>query len=58
MTYDKVLGYRFGVPSECADPDQIYDWLVAHPNEWVRVFSLEEYLPFPSRKRAVQGAGT
>jgi hypothetical protein len=40
MTYDKALGYRFGVPPECADPDQIHDWLVAHPNEWVRIYRL------------------
>jgi hypothetical protein len=43
MTYDKALGYRFGVPPECADPDQIYDWLVAHPDEWVRVCRLKEH---------------
>jgi hypothetical protein len=55
ITYDKVLGYRFGVPPECADPDQIYDWLVAHPDEWVRVFSLEEDLQHPSARLAAQG---
>src|SRR5687768_2902448 len=38
MTYDKALGYRFGVPPECADPDHIHDWLVAHPDEWVRIY--------------------
>jgi hypothetical protein len=43
--YAKVLHYRFGVDPECADPDQIYDWVHAHPDEWVRVFRRE---PDPS----------
>lgn len=38
MSYGKALGYRFGVPPACADPDHIHDWVVAHPDEWVRVF--------------------
>ena len=41
--YDKALRYRFGVPPECADPDHIHDWVEAHPDEWVRVFCLQEY---------------
>jgi hypothetical protein len=40
--YDTVLNYRFGVDPECADPDQIYDWVHAHPDEWLLVFRLEE----------------
>jgi len=42
--YDRALHYRFGVDPECADPDQISDWVRSHPEEWVRVFCLEEYL--------------
>jgi len=41
-TYDKALHYRFGVPPECADPDHIHDWVANHPDEWVRIFCLEE----------------
>ena len=41
--YDRALQYRFGVDPECADPDQIYDWITGHPEEWVRVFRLGEY---------------
>lgn len=41
IAYEKALGYRFGVPPQCADPDQIHDWVKAHPAEWVRVFRLE-----------------
>lgn len=40
--YDTALHYRFGVDPECADPDQISDWVHSHPDEWVRVFRLEE----------------
>jgi len=36
--YDRVLHYRFGVPPECADPDQMYDWVKAHPREWTLIF--------------------
>ena len=43
FSYDRAIGYRFGVPPECADPDQIDDWVSSHPHEWVRVFRLEEY---------------
>jgi hypothetical protein len=41
FSYDKALHYRFGVPPECADPDEIDDWVSAHPDEWERVFRLE-----------------
>jgi hypothetical protein len=43
FSYDRALHYRFGVPPECADPDEIGDWLNAHPDEWVRVFRLAKY---------------
>jgi hypothetical protein len=43
FVYDKALRYRFGVEPECADPDHIHDWLVAHPGEWERIFCLEEF---------------
>lgn len=43
FSYDRALHYQFGVPPECADPDEINDWLSEHPDEWVRVFQLEEY---------------
>jgi hypothetical protein len=36
--YDTVLHYRFGVDPECADPDQIHDWVSSHPDEWVCIF--------------------
>lgn len=39
--YDNALHYRFGVDPECADPDQIYDWVQTHPDEWVCVFRRE-----------------
>jgi hypothetical protein len=42
-SYDRALNYQFGVPPECADPDEIGDWLSTHPDEWVRIFRLEEY---------------
>lgn len=41
FSYDRALHYRFGVPPECADPDEIDDWVSSHPDEWVRVFRLE-----------------
>jgi hypothetical protein len=41
--YSRALHYRFGVEPECVDPDQIYDWVTSHPEEWVRVFCLAEY---------------
>ena len=43
FVYDKALHYRFGVEPECADPDHIHDWVVAHPDEWERVFALHDY---------------
>jgi hypothetical protein len=43
FTYKRVLNYQFGVPPECANPDQIDDWVSAHPDEWARVYRLEEY---------------
>ena len=43
FVYDKALHYRFGVEPECADPDHIHDWLVAHPGEWQRVFCLHDF---------------
>jgi hypothetical protein len=43
FSYDRALHYRFGVPPECADPDQISDWINSHPGEWVRVCSPNEY---------------
>ena len=42
FSYDRALHYRFGVSPECADPDQIYDWVSSRPHEWVRIFYLEE----------------
>jgi hypothetical protein len=50
FSYDRALHYQFGVPPECADPDQIHDWISTHPDEWVRVFALEESpQPFSAR---------
>jgi len=46
--YDRALNYRFGVSPECADPDQIHDWVETHPDEWVRVFRLEGYPQRPA----------
>lgn len=43
FSYDRAVHYRFGVPPEGADPDQISDWLHAHPDEWVSIFRVEEY---------------
>jgi hypothetical protein len=43
FAYDRVLGYQFGVPPECADPDQIHDWVKAHPEEWELVFCQEAH---------------
>ena len=43
FSYDRALHYRFGVPPECADPDQIGDWLNGHPDDWVCVFRLATY---------------
>jgi hypothetical protein len=43
FSYDRALHYQFGVPPDCADPDHIHDWVNAHPDEWMRVFQLEDY---------------
>jgi hypothetical protein len=43
FAYDRALHYQFGVPPECADPDQIDDWVSSRPDEWECVFRLEEY---------------
>ncbi|MFL5733435.1 MAG: hypothetical protein ACJ78Q_09545 [Chloroflexia bacterium] len=48
--YDRALSYRFGVDPECADPDDIYDWVTSHPGEWARVFRLEQYSVNPTQK--------
>jgi hypothetical protein len=49
FSYDRALHYHFGVPPECADPDQIYDWISSHPGEWIPVFRLEDH---PQRRSA------
>lgn len=46
--YDRALHYRFGVDPECADPDDIHDWVTSHPDEWVRVFRLQECSDVPA----------
>jgi hypothetical protein len=38
FAYERALHYRFGVPPECADPDQMHDWVKAHPREWTLIF--------------------
>jgi len=48
--YDTVLHYRFGVDPECADPDQIHDWVRAHPAEWGCVFRRGPAPPAPANK--------
>lgn len=48
--YDRAVHYRFGVDPECADPDQIHDWVRAHPDEWVRVFRLEAHTQAQANK--------
>jgi hypothetical protein len=44
VAYARALNYEFGVPPETADPDQVHDWMKGHPDEWVEVFRLEEYV--------------
>jgi hypothetical protein len=51
--YHRALHYRFGVEPACADPDHIHDWVTSHPEEWVRVFRLEQYSEESTRK--IQG---
>lgn len=36
--YDCVAGYRFGVEPHEVDPDQMHDWMKAHPEEWELVY--------------------
>jgi len=36
FSYDRAIGYRFGVEPERATPDDIHDWVADHP-EWMRV---------------------
>jgi hypothetical protein len=50
--YDRVLRYRFGVDPECADPDQIYDWVHSHSGEWAQVFRLEPKPAYPQVGKA------
>jgi hypothetical protein len=38
FAYDRALHYRFGAPPECADPDQMHDWVTTHPMEWTLIF--------------------
>ena len=54
--YDTALHYRFGVDPECVDPDHIYDWVRAHPDEWTRVFRLAAE-PRPAPRAVRQRAG-
>ena len=42
FSYDRALHYRFGVPPEWADPDQIDDWVKMHPDEWERVLTFDD----------------
>ena len=57
FSYDRAVHYHFGVPPECADPDQICDWVTSHADEWTRVFSLEEKpQPLPTRARSRRSA--
>lgn len=43
FVYDRAVHYRFGVEPECADPDHIHDWLAEHPDEWERIFVLDDF---------------
>ena len=55
--YDRALHYRFGLEPEAVDPDQIHDWVRAHPAEWECVFRREpEWPPAPARP-VLQPAG-
>lgn len=38
FAYDNALHYSFGVPPECADPDQMHDWVKIHSMEWKLIF--------------------
>lgn len=35
------VGENFGVPAWAADPDHIWDWVTAHPGEWVELHPLD-----------------
>ena len=52
VAYDAALHYQFGVPPDCADPDQIYDWVTSHPDEWEQVYCLREF-PRPGSHRRI-----
>jgi len=54
--YDRALRYQFGVPPDCADPDHIHDWVRTHPDEWARIFSLEEYPLGPATRARAHSA--
>jgi hypothetical protein len=41
FSYDRALHYRFGAPPDCADPDQIHDWVKSHHGEWAMVYRHE-----------------
>ena len=36
FAYDHGIRYRFGVPPNVADPDEIHDWVASH-GEWRRI---------------------
>jgi hypothetical protein len=38
FAYARVLHYSFGVPPECADPDQMHDWVRSHPRQWTLIY--------------------
>jgi hypothetical protein len=38
FAYERALHYRFGVPPEYADPDQMHDWVKIHPREWTLIY--------------------
>jgi hypothetical protein len=44
FSYDRALHYQFGVSPECADPDELADWVNTHPNEWTCVYRLADYM--------------
>jgi len=37
-TYEECVGYRFGVSPRAATPDDIVDWIEAHPDDWECVY--------------------
>lgn len=40
FSYDRVLHYQFGIEPNGADPDQMHDWVTAHPNDWQCTYTL------------------